>query len=518
MNSAVVARTGWRLARRAVWSAGRLHRGLLPLAITLLMLLGFGVSSVALFGALRQARAPIEWSQRVLGWAFTLAVLMLTLSDLRGAVFALFMAPDLDRLRAAPLAPRQVLALKLFETLPRTLPPVLGIALPVALAYAWAQGGVNPLALVAALIALWAVPLGLGLVLALPLLRLAPMARVRESLSVLATFAFVAGWLVNAFWVPRLTGNGAFPTAGLRALPAPPEWSPATWAAHAVTAPWPGQLAATGACVLASIAALTLAMAAATQLLDGLYARASEARGRSVRASSRRAPTLAFAFLRRDAVLVARDWPVVLDALANMALWSLLPLAVLPLAPLPRLELARDMLIALSVSLGNDVAARALPLERASLAWARLSPVGGARWVRLRALGVGVTSGTILVAATALVCFTFGLYGRAAVDVLAFAIGAATAATATGLLVGAVLGDPAWIDPRAMLGVGGRTVAVGALFTQAGVWLALSHRLSAAEPLPAWNLLLILGASALAAALLLQAAARFVERKELSGR
>src|SRR5207245_2175506 len=102
MNTTVVVRTGWRLARRAVWSAGRLRHGLLPLVITLLMLLGFGVPSVALFGTLRQAHAPIEWSQRVLGWAFTLTVLMLTLNDLRGAVFALFLAPDLDRLRAAP--------------------------------------------------------------------------------------------------------------------------------------------------------------------------------------------------------------------------------------------------------------------------------------------------------------------------------------------------------------------------------------------------------------------------------
>ncbi|HEY6894366.1 MAG TPA: helix-turn-helix domain-containing protein, partial [Rhodanobacteraceae bacterium] len=84
-----------------------------------------------------------------------------------------------------------------------------------------------------------------------------------------------------------------------------------------------------------------------------------------VRAGARRAATLTRAFLRRDSALLARDWPVALDAFANLALWSLLPLAVLPLAPLPRQELARDMLIALSVSLGHDVAARALQLPGA---------------------------------------------------------------------------------------------------------------------------------------------------------
>ena len=361
-------------------------------------------------------------------------------------------------------------------------------------------------------------PLGLGLVSALPLLRLAPATRVRESLAVFATFAFVAGWLVNTFWLPRLVDDGPRQAAGLRALPPPPEWSPATWAAHAITAHGSDALAAAVACILAAIAALTLSMTAATQLLTGIQARAAESSSRMVRASSRRAPTLMLAFLRRDAALVARDLPILLDVLANLALWSLLPLAVLPVAPLPRLELARDTLIALSVSLGYDVAARALPLEGASLAWARLSPVGGARWVQQRAVGVAMVNATLLLAAAALVRVVFGLHGDAVSDVLAFGLAAATSASATGLLFSAMLGDPEWTNPRAMLGLGGRAISVGVLVAQAGAWAALSHRLSPAQPLPAWNLLLMLGSSALAAALLLHAAASFVERKELGGR
>lgn len=518
MNAAVLARTGWRLARRSLWSAGRPRRELLPLVLVLGMLLAFGLTAHALFQMLADAQAPRAWAVRVLGWAFTLALLMLALGNLHVAVAAVVGAPDLERLRTAPISPRQLLALKLFQTLPRTLPPVLGIALPVGLAFSATYGGVNPLAFGCALLALWAVPLGLGSALALPLLRIAPATRLRESLAVLATVAFVAGWLVNAFWMPRLAEGAAGLSAGLRALPAPPAWSPATWAALAVTGAGGMAFAAAIGCLVAASVALALALAAGTRLLDVLQIRAEGAPGRVVRASARRAATLAQAFLRRDAALVARDWPVVLDALANLALWSLLPLAVLPLAPLPRQELARDMVIALSVSLGHDVAARALPLERASLAWARLSPVGGARWVRLRSLGVGGVTLGLQVVATALVSLAFGLRGPAVLDVLVFALAATAAATGTGLCVGALLGDPDWTDPRAMLGAGGRALSAVLLLTQAAVALALAHRLSPAEPLALPQLGLLLLGGALHATLGLVLAAKVVNRREFAGR
>ena len=148
----------------------------------------------------------------------------------------------------------------------------------------------------------------------------------------------------------------------------------------------------------------------------------------------------------------------------------------------------------------------------------RLSPVGGARWVRLRALGVAAAGGTALVAATALVSFAFGLDGRAAADVLAFALGAGLTATSTGLAVGAWLGDPAWTDPRAMLGAGGRTVSAAALLAQAAVWLALSHVLSPGAPRPVATSLALLAAATLFASGMLALAARAVDRREFAGR
>src|SRR5260221_11356427 len=99
---------------------------------------------------------------------------MLVLGDLHVAISALVSGPDLERLLAAPLTPRERLAWKLIETLPRTLPPVLGIALPVALAYAGVEGGVHPLALAAGLFALWAGPPRLAAGLAPPPLPLRP--------------------------------------------------------------------------------------------------------------------------------------------------------------------------------------------------------------------------------------------------------------------------------------------------------------------------------------------------------
>src|SRR5206468_12861018 len=113
---------------------------------------------------------------RVLGWAFTFAFVLLALGDLLTVVSAAATATDLERLLAAPIRPRELLLLKFMHTLPRTLGPVVAIALPAALCFAAANAGVHPGVLVVALATLWAVPLALGTALAIPLLRLAPAA------------------------------------------------------------------------------------------------------------------------------------------------------------------------------------------------------------------------------------------------------------------------------------------------------------------------------------------------------
>lgn len=251
-------------------------------------------------------------------------------------------------------------------------------------------------------------------------------------------------------------------------------------------------------------------------MLEMVLSRASGAPSRVTRGGARRASTLAGAFLRRDLALAARDWPVTLDVLAGLALWSLLPLAILPLAPLAPLSIARDMLIALSVSLGHDLAARALPLERASLAWARLSPVGGARWLRMRALGLATASLGVVAAAVLLVTLAFRLTFAAAADAAVFALAAAITTLSAGLLSGAIFGESAWTDPRAMLAPGGRLVSALLSVALAGAWITFAH-LQPATPVTPATALGMLAAALVVAALPLSLAARSLERREYPG-
>jgi hypothetical protein len=519
VNLAVVARTQWREARRAIWSGGRARRGLVPIVLSVFMAGAAAATFAVLFGALETAGAPTETRARVLGWAFTFAFVLLALGDLLTVVSAAATAPDLPRLLAAPLRPRELLLLKFLQTLPRTLGPVVAIALPAALCFAAGADvdpGVNPGVLIVALATLWAIPLGLGCALAIPLLRAAPAARLRESIAVLATLAFLGGWLANTFWMPRLLA-GVDLSARLRAIPPLPAWSPATWAADAIARPGERGLEAFAACIAASLAALALAFGIAERMLERLQPGAAPAPGMTVRGSVRRAATLTGAFLRRDLALFARDWPVLLDLAARLLLWTLLPLAVLPLAPMPPAELVRDMLVTLTLSLGNDIGTRALPLERHALAWARLSPVGGARWVLRRALGVAGLAVAILLAGAVLAGTALRLPLPGIADAFLFELPAAATALGFGLLIGAWLGDPEWRDPRAMLGAGGRTVSALVMLTQGAVWVAASHALGPKPVGPGW-LVALVAVGAFVAWMLLVITARAVEQREYTAR
>ena len=516
MNLAGATRAQWLQARRALWSGGRLRRGAVGIVISLLVAGTFAATFLILFGALEAAGAPAEARVRVLGWAFTFAFVLLSLGDLLTVVSAAATAPDLERLLAAPLRPRELLLLKFQETLTRTLGPVVAIALPAALCFTAANAGVNLGALLVALATLWVVPLALGTALAIPLLRVAPAARVRESVAVLATLAFLGGWLANTFWMPRLL-VGADIAARLRAIPPLPPWSPATWAADAMARTGERGLEAIAACIAASLVSLALAFGVAERLLARLQPGAATAPGMTVRGSSRRARTLAGAFLRRDLSLFSRDWPVLLDLAARLLLWTLLPLAVLPLTPMPPAELVRDMLVTLTLSLGNDIGTRALPLERHSLAWARLSPVGVPRWVLRRALGVAALGVAILLAGALVAGAALRLSPLEILDAFAFALPAAATALGFGLLLGALVGDPEWRDPRAMLGPGGRTVSAVVMLTQGAMWVGASHALGPGVVGAGWLVTLGLG-GAFVAWVLLVVTARAVERREYVAR
>jgi hypothetical protein len=512
VNLAAAVGTQGLAARRAIWSGGRPHRGAVTILFAVLMAGAFAVTFVVLFGALERSDAGPEPRARVLGWAFTFAFVLLALGDLLTVVSAAATAPDLERLLAAPLRPRELLLLKFVHTLPRTLGPVVAIALPAALCFQAGNGGAGALALVVALVTLWAVPLALGTALAIPLLRLAPAARLRESVAVLATLAFLGGWLANTFWMPRLLASTDI-GARLRAIPPLPAWLPATWAADALARPGERGLEALAACVVASLGALALAFGVAERMLTRLQPGMAAPTGMVVQGTSRRAATLTGAFLRRDLALFTRDWPVLLDLAARLLLWTLLPLAVLPLTPLPRAELVRDMLVTLTLSLGNDIGTRVLPLERHSLAWARLSPVGGARWVLRRALGVAALGAAILFAGAVLAGAALRLPPPGILDAFAFALPAAATAIAFGLLIGALLGDPQWRDPRAMLGPGGRTVSAMVMLAQGSAWIVASHALGPGPVGGGWLVTLVLG-GAFVAWMLLVITARTVERRE----
>jgi len=516
MNHAAIARTGWTLAHRSLWSGGRPRGGVLPVLLVLLLAAASTLALVVMFGSAAAAGVPPAVHANLLGWAFTLAMLMLVIGDLHAVVSAAVTAPDLDLLRAAPVSPRDILGLKLAATLPRTLPPVLAIALPAVLAFGYVNGLPSLPVLLVALFGLWALPLAAGTLLAIPLLRLAPAAHLREPLALLATLAFIAGWVANTFWVPRLARDTLDLAAALRALPAPPEGSPATWAAHAIAGGRGAASALAGFAGL-TLAAVVAATAVASGLLEVVLSRGTGALSRLTHSSARRAPTLAMAFLRRDAALAARDWPVTLDALAGLALWTLLPLAILPLAPLAPLSIARDMVIALSVSLGHDLAARALPLERDSLAWARLSPVGGAAWLRLRALGVGMAALGVVSTAVLVVALAFRLPLAGVADVAVYACVAAITTMAAGLLSGAAFGESAWTDPRAMLAPGGRLVSAVVSVALAGAWLTLAHR-HPSTPVPPLTALGMLAGAVAFASIPLAFAARALERREHAGR
>ena len=516
MNLAGVSRARWIDARRTFWRAGRPRRGIAGIVLAVMTAAAASLTLIALFDGLERAGAPAESYARVLGWAFTFAFVLLALGDLLTVVSAAAAAPDLERLLAAPIRPRELLLIKFMETLPRTIGPVVAIALPAALCFVAENGGAHASVIVVALVTLWTVPLALGTALAIPLLRMAPVARLRESIALLATLAFLGGWLANTFWMPRLFASTDV-AARLRAIPPLPPWSPATWAADALARPGERGLEALAACVAASVGALVLASGVAERMLARLQPGTTAVIGTTVRGTARRAATLTGAFLRRDMALFSRDWTVLLDLVARLLLWTLLPLAVLPLTPMPPAELVRAMLVALTLSLGNDIGTRALPLERHALAWARLSPVGGARWLARRALGVGALAAGILLAASLLAGAALRLPPAGILDAFGFAMPAGATALGFGLLIGTLLADPEWRDPRAMLGPGGRTVSALVMLTQGAAWVSASHALGPGPVGTGW--LVTLGfCGALVTFVLLVITARTLERREYTAR
>jgi hypothetical protein len=420
-----------------------------------------------------------------------LTLVGLLVFDLHEGVSALLSDSDLDLLRRAPLAPRALFGLKLLDALPRT--SLLGLVLvaPAVLAFedaypmhAWAW-----LLVPAQLLALWAMPLGLGLAAALLLLRIVPARQAREALGLVSTLALFVLWLANSFLLPRVGLRvDTLPEvrAALRSLAGDTVATPGGWLAAALVAGARGDVrgSLTASARIIGLGALALGLAAgvASRTLEVVQGRVipgstQRRRTRPIRRGTpdaARSRPLTAAFLTRDGKLLARNWTLLGDLLATAVLWTLLPAVLSPLLEFPRATLARAMLLSLTVAIGSEIAARALPLERRALAWARLSPAGPARWLAGRLAGAALLSAALLALATLGTTRALGLDAAEILGALAVVAPALALALALGLWAGATFGDPGWANPRAMLTPPGRAVTTLLLIVQAVAWLSLT--------------------------------------------
>jgi hypothetical protein len=176
----------------------------------------------------------------------------------------------------------------------------------------------------------------------------------------------------------------------------------------------------------------------------------------------------------RDLRLFLRDWTVLGDVLTAALLWTLLPLISARILTTTPALLVRAMLVALTVGLGYEIAARSVPFERRAIVWARLAPIDPLRWIAAKWLATAAMAFPIFLTVAAIVAWLVPLPGREWAGTLSMSFSALAVALSLGLYTGLVFGDPDWTNPRAMLTVTGRIVATGILLAQAAAWMAWS--------------------------------------------
>jgi len=487
------------LFRRASGPTPRARHPLLGVAVALALAVILFTGLRTTFGWVAGHGAGADAAAGILGALLAAGLAGLLIFDLGEAITVLLLDSDLELLRRAPLSAREVFALKLADALARTSTLLAVFLLPALLAYAavhrlpvwgWAMVPVE-------LLALWAVPLGLGVALAVAVISRVPVRRARETLRLLSTLALLLVWLANAFLLPRLAASDdPVPYAIARLMAPPSPWAmllPSTWAARglAAAARHDAGTAALATLALALAGALALALAAwsAARGLEAAQARVAvpigrrraRARARAGVASRRAAapgaaapPGAWSAILKRDARLFFRDWTVLGDVVVSAVLWTLLPLASLSVRVAPGPRVASSMLVLLAVALGYEVAARSLPFEREGGAWRQLAPVPAPRWALAKLAGAAAIAAPILLVAAAAIAAAFRLGAIEWFRVLALVIPALGLALALGLMNGITFGNPRWTDPRAMLGLSGRWISLLMLAVQVGLWLAVS--------------------------------------------
>jgi len=463
-----------------------------------------------------------------------LTLVGLLVFDLHEGLSALLVDSDIDLLRRAPLGPASLLVLKLFDALPRTSLMLAVLVTPALFAFhaMFPLPGWSWLLVPVQLVALWATPLGLGIAGSLVLLRHVPARHAREALGLMSTLTLFALWMVNSFLLPRV-GEPATSLSEVRVALARMSDAtaplPGAWMGHALERAVRGDvlhsLAATAMLLGYAAASVLVAVAVAKRDLEAVQTRILGGGMRHTgRVRARRPPratgarSLLGAMITRDGVLLARHWTILGDLLVTAVLWTLLPIVVSPLFETSRPTLARAMLLALTVAIGNEIGARTLPLERGALAWARLAPNPPWRWLACRLASAGALAAVLLAIAAAGTARALDLDAGEIGALLAVVVPALGLALATGVWAGATFGDPRWTNPRAMLAPAGRVVSTLLLLVQGAAWLGLSG-LAAVEHSGAVRELAVPIAATVAAALALVAftdAARRLGRADLA--
>ena len=556
MNARGVLRGRARALRNALFGRGAKRAALRPrgplYSLALVAVAAWIVHSgfAALLAALARSGAPPAVPRAALALALDVALVGVLLFDLESAVSTLILDRDLDLLRAAPLPPRSILAIKLLDALPRAAAPLVVVALPAlsAAAQTLQAPAAAWLAAPVVLALLWAIPLGAGTALALAWLARVPARRVRESLGLVSTLAFAALWLTNLFVLPRIAAEEGEPLERVRALlaAAAPALArtPGGWAAALLGGAPAGEIArSAGALAAAAAASVALAALVASRHLTGVLAAARTPVARPARRRAKRPlpagsdrtlparslrsansahplPTrparrvpLFIAVMRRDRRLFVRDWTVLGDVLTAALLWTCLPLLALPLRPLRSPWLVRAMLLALAVGLGYEIAARAFPLERRGAAWMRLAPVRARSWAAARLASAGALALALVGVAGASLGLAARLGAEEWLATLAAVIPALALSVTLGLWTGAAFGDPTWTNPRAVLTLGGRLVAAALVVAQMTGWLVLTAAEESASGSYAWLLPWLPGLAAIGlSAVAVGAVARRIHR------
>ena len=453
-----------------------------------------------LLGLLVSAGATVHESGALVALLANLTLAGLLVFDLHEGVSALLADTDLDLLRRAPIRPHVQLGIKLFDALPRTSLLMVVMIVPAVIAFQ-ATFGLHAwgwLLLPVQALSLWALPFGLGAALAVLMLRIVPARHAREALGLVSSLTLLVLWLANSFLLPRMAGDPAvledFRGALDRLAHGMPH-TPGGWLARAIASAasgdLPAALADTARLLAAATAAIACVLLVAHTSLEHVQARIGAApprRGRAapVRAAAGAGPrSIVAALLARDARLLGRNWTILGDLVTTVVLWTLLPVVLGPVFETSGGLLARAMLIALTVAVASEVAARAVPLERQALMWARLAPVAPARWLAGRLLGAAALSCSLMAAATATSAWALGLGAPELLRVVALVLPALAMALSLGLWAGVAYGDPQWTNPRAMLRPAGRIIATVLIVAQAVAWIALIARAPAAAG-PGW--------------------------------